>query len=142
MQVAQILKTKGGKVVTTSPESTAGDVARMLSEMKIGAVIVLGAGGKIAGIISERDIARGLAAHGSALPTIRVAELMTRSVATCTPESAITDIMATMTEKRFRHMPVLKDGALIGVVSIGDVVKYRLDELETETTALHEYIRA
>lgn len=142
MQVAQILKTKGGKVATTSPETTVGDVARMLLDLKIGALIVLGAGGKIVGIISERDIARALAVHGGALPTVRVVELMTRSVVTCTPESAITEIMATMTAKRFRHMPVLENGALVGVVSIGDVVKYRLDELESETAALHDYIRA
>lgn len=142
MQVAEILKTKGGNVVVTSPETTVGDVARVLRDMKIGAVVVVGTCGRIAGIISERDIARGLALHGGALPAVRVADLMTRTVVTCTPDNSITDIMTTMTTHRFRHMPVVKDGTLIGVISIGDVVKYRLDELETEASALHEYIRA
>lgn len=142
MQVTEILKTKGGTVVTTSPETTIDNVARILRDMRIGAVIVIGVAGRIAGIISERDIARAVAIHGATLPAMRVADLMTSSVVTCSPENSINEIMTTMTAHRFRHMPVVKDGALVGVISIGDVVKYRLGELETEASVLHEYIRA
>ncbi|MSO54730.1 MAG: CBS domain-containing protein [Rhodospirillales bacterium] len=142
MQVTEILKTKGGTVVTTSPETTIDNVARILRDMRIGVVIVIGVAGRIAGIISERDIARAVAIHGATLPAMRVADLMTSSVVTCSPENSINEIMTTMTAHRFRHMPVVKDGALVGVISIGDVVKYRLGELETEASVLHEYIRA
>jgi CBS domain-containing protein len=139
MLVGQILAAKGSKVVTTRPDATIAEVARLLRRARIGAVVVT-EGRTLAGIISERDIARGLADHGAELLEMKVGQLMTREVVTCTPEDTVDHLRATMTEGRFRHLPVLRDGEMIGIVSIGDVVKHRLDELEAETHQLQDYI--
>jgi CBS domain-containing protein len=139
MLVGQILAAKGSKVVTTRPDATIAEVARLLRRERIGAVVVT-EGRTLAGIISERDIARGLADHGAELLEMKVGQLMTREVVTCTPEDTVDHLRATMTEGRFRHLPVLRDGEMIGIVSIGDVVKHRLDELEAETHQLQDYI--
>jgi CBS domain-containing protein len=121
MLVGQILAAKGGKVVSTRPDATIADVARLLRREKIGAVVVVEAGA-LCGIISERDLARGLADHGAELLEMKVGQMMTRDVVTCTPEAGIDHLMQTMTEGRLRHLPVLEDGKMTGIISIGDVV--------------------
>ena len=140
MLIGQILAGKGSDVVTTRPDATVTEVARLLKAKRIGAVVVTDADGALCGIISERDLARGLADHGARLLEMRVAELMTSEVRTCSPDDGIEQLMQQMTEGRFRHLPVIEDGRMVGIISIGDVVKHRLQELETETHMLHDYI--
>ncbi len=140
MLIAQILAGKGSNVISTRPEATIAEVAGLLKQKRIGAVVVVDADGALCGIISERDLARGLADHGGGLLEMKVAQLMTRGVVTCAPEDDVTSLMKRMTDGRFRHLPVVKDGALSGIISIGDVVKHRLEELETETHMLQDYI--
>ena len=135
-----MLAAKGAKVVTVRPEATVATVIRMLKLEGIGALVVSEDGEKILGIISERDVVRALVDHGGEVLKVRVAELMTRSVKTCTLDANIKDVMAEMTRSRVRHLPVVRDGKLCGIISIGDVVKNRLDELETETSVLRDYI--
>jgi CBS domain-containing protein len=140
MLIAQILAGKGSDVITTRPEATIDEVAHLLNDKRIGAVVVLDADAKLCGIISERDLARGLARHGAALLEMQVGALMTRGVVTCAPEDDLQTLMQRMTEGRFRHLPVVKEGKLTGIISIGDVVKFRLQELEVETHMLQDYI--
>jgi CBS domain-containing protein len=140
MKVETMLAAKGDKVVTLRPDATVATVIRMLKLEGIGALVVSEDGEKILGIISERDVVRALVDHGGEVLKVRVAELMTRSVKTCTPEANIKDVMAEMTRSRVRHLPVVRDGKLCGIISIGDVVKNRLEELETETSVLRDYI--
>jgi CBS domain-containing protein len=140
MLIAQILAGKGSEVVSTRPEATIAEVAGLLKEKRIGAVVVTDADGKLCGIISERDLARGLAKYGSKLLDMKVGGLMTSDVVTCSPDDGIETLMQTMTDGRFRHLPVVKDGELTGIISIGDVVKHRLKELEAETHMLQDYI--
>jgi CBS domain-containing protein len=127
-------------VVSTRPDATIAEVASLLKARRIGAVVVTDAAGDLCGIISERDLARGLADHGADLLQMRVGELMTTAVTTCTPDDGVDKLMQKMTEGRFRHLPVIEAGRMIGIISIGDVVKHRLQELETETNLLHDYI--
>jgi CBS domain-containing protein len=140
MLIAQILAGKSPDVVTTRPDATIAEVAKLLKAKRIGAVVVTDADGGLCGIISERDLARGLADHGADLLTLRVGDLMTREVSTCSPDDGIDQLMQQMTEGRFRHLPVVADGRMIGIISIGDVVKHRLQELEQEAHMLHDYI--
>jgi len=140
MLIGQILAAKGDEVTTTRPDATIGEVARLLDEKHIGAVVVLDAGGQLCGIISERDIARGVATYGAELPKMTVDQLMTTDVVTCSPEDGVEKLMQTMTAGRFRHLPVVERGRMVGIISIGDVVKHRLEELEAETHLLHDYI--
>ena len=140
MLIAQILAGKGSDVISTRPEATIAEVAGLLKEKRIGAVVVTEADGRLCGIISERDLARGLANYGSKLLDMKVAALMTSDVVTCSPDDGIETLMQTMTDGRFRHLPVVKDGELTGIISIGDVVKHRLKELEAETHMLQDYI--
>ena len=140
MKVQAMLDAKGSKVATTRPYATIATVIRMLKLERIGALVVSEDGETLGGIISERDIVRGLVDHGHELLEMQVAELMTRAVKTCTPEANIKDVMAEMTRSRVRHLPVLDGGKLCGIISIGDVVKSRLDDLETETNVLRDYI--
>jgi CBS domain-containing protein len=140
MLIAQILAGKGGKVIATRPGATIAEVAALLKQKRIGALVVTEPDGRLCGIISERDLARGLADHGARLLEMKVAELMTAEVVTCAPDDGVEKLMQTMTERRFRHLPVVKEGELIGIISIGDVVKHRLQELEAETNMLHDYI--
>jgi CBS domain-containing protein len=135
-----MLAQKRGEVATTPPDSTIDTVVRRLKLDGIGALVVSGDDEEVVGIISERDIVRGLPDHGAALLSMKVSELMTRSVKTCGPDDKIEDIMSEMTRHRFRHMPVVSDGKLCGIISIGDVVKNRLEELETETHVLRDFI--
>ncbi len=140
IRISQILKDKGDRVVTIWPDATIADVVDVLQRERIGAVVVMQEKEGLVGIISERDVAHGLAEHGAELLARRVADVMTREVVTCTPESSVEEVMKQMTVQRSRHLPVVKDGALLCIISIGDVVKNRLEELETETTMLQEYI--
>ena len=140
MQVRQVIAQKELDVVTTLPEASIAEASALLREKNIGAVIVTAPDGTIAGILSERDIVRALPEHGGSLLDKKVADLMTKDVTTCTAEDRIDDVMKLMTSGRFRHLPVVTDGRLAGIISIGDVVKNRLRELESETSDLRQYI--
>jgi CBS domain-containing protein len=138
--VHAILAEKGRTIVTARPEQTVGAVCHLLAEKRIGAVLVLDAGDRIAGILSERDVVRALARDGAAALERPVSGYMTRSVQTCSPHDTIAEVMAWMTTGRFRHLPVVEDGRLIGVVSIGDVVKHRIAQAEREAEEMRTYI--
>jgi CBS domain-containing protein len=140
MLIGQILARKGSDVVTIAPDAGIAELSRLLAERNIGAVLVTGPGDSLVGIVSERDVARGLARHGAALLQLRVAELMTREVVTCSTGDTLEQLMREMTLHRIRHLPVVEDGRLSGMISIGDVVKHRLQELEDEAHNLQEYI--
>jgi CBS domain-containing protein len=140
MQVMQILKEKGAEVTTMAADASIADAIRTLNEKRIGAIVVANRRGDVEGILSERDLIHAVAERGADFLTARIADLMTRHVFTCTPETSIEELMRQMTLRRIRHLPVLRDGQLCGIVSIGDVVKNRLLELETEATTLREYI--
>jgi CBS domain-containing protein len=142
MRVADILRIKGSTVKTVTPDETALELAEKLRAAQIGAMIVSENGTSIDGIISERDLAFGLAEHGRELPRIAVSKLMTKLVLVCSPEDSITDVMKLMTQRRIRHLPV-KDGAqLVGIISIGDVLKHRLGEVQLEANVLRDYAMA
>ncbi len=140
MDVASLLRAKGSSVATEPPEATIAGIAARLNQEKIGALVVSDDGVNVLGIISERDIVRGLADHGLDLLDKRADELMTAEVFTCTPNDTTGELMAVMTARRIRHIPVIEDGGLCGIVSIGDVVKDRLDEIEREANALRDYV--
>jgi CBS domain-containing protein len=142
MRVADILRIKGSTVKTVTPDETALELSEKLRAAQIGAMIVSEDGTSIDGIISERDLAYGLASHGRELPRIAVSKLMTKVVLVCSPEDSITDVMKLMTQRRIRHLPV-KDGAqLVGINSIGDVLKHRLGEVQLEANVLRDYAMA
>ena len=141
MTVNDILLQKGSDVITIEPTATVAAAVRMLAQHRIGALLVTGADYHIVGIISERDIVRVLDQRGPAVLNAPVAEVMTRKVVTCDRRETIADIMERMTTGKFRHVPVVEHGRLAGLVSIGDVVKVRLSQLEHEQNALREYIR-
>lgn len=140
MIVNDILHAKGSRVVTIALTASISELVAELARERIGAAVVAGEGRRLDGIVSERDIARGLAEHGSALLDLPVAVIMTTDVATCAPTSDVAAVARTMTTGRFRHLPVVDDGNLIGIVSIGDVVKARIDQLETEADQLMDYL--
>jgi CBS domain-containing protein len=128
-------------VATVAPDATLAQAVRLLAEKKIGALVVTGPADGIAGTISERDIVRAFAAQREKALASPVSEYMTRKVVTCTTDDTVTDLMQRMTTGRFRHVPVLEHGRLAGIVSIGDVVKLRVAEMERESEALKDYIR-
>jgi len=140
MTVARILAAKGGDVFTIQPHRTLAEVARLLTDKKIGAAVVAGADGLIAGIVSERDIVRAVANGGCAALDEPVTRHMSAKVATTTRSATVRSVMEQMTSGRFRHVPVIEHGRLAGLVSIGDVVKSHIEEIETEHQALREYI--
>ena len=140
MFVARILDDKGHEVVTADPGESVADIAATMAERRIGAMPVSSPGGSLVGIVSERDVVAALAERGRGVLDRPVQEIMTRRVITCTRADHIDDLMARMTEGRMRHLPVLEDGALVGIVSIGDVVKARMGEIEAEAQALKDYI--
>ena len=140
MNVAAILRQKGRAVTTASPSTTLLEVANKLAAKRIGAIVIVGARGEVAGIVSERDIIRALSTSGADCLTRPVAETMTRQVVTCQETDTLDELMAMMTARRFRHLPVVTDGALVGIVSIGDVVKHHVAEVEMEATAMRDYI--
>jgi len=139
MTVAAILSRKGREVVTVTADRSIADVIHMLAEHRIGAVVVADAGSRILGIVSERDVVRALVRGPGALDGA-VASIMTAKVVTCTDHDTINDVMARMTEGRFRHLPVVEDGRLAGIVSIGDVVKARIEQVEREADEMRAYI--
>ena len=142
MQVRHILRDKGHEVFTITSDATLSEAARLLASKRIGAVVVRDRDGSLAGILSERDIVRALAqASVAALPDM-VAKHMTRAVATCCETDSVDDLMEMMTRGRFRHVPVVDDDKLTGIVSIGDVVKTRIAETVQEAQSLREYIAA
>lgn len=141
MNVKTILAAKGGDVATIEPTADLAAAAKLLAARRIGAVVILGAGGRLAGILSERDIVRTIAEQGAQALSLPVSQVMTRNVATCSEDDDIATIMERMTEGKFRHMPVVVKGQMIGLVSIGDVVKQRVGEIEHESEALRDYIR-
>jgi CBS domain-containing protein len=140
MNVRSILEAKGRSVATISPDATLADAAHLLAERRIGAVVVTGSGMSVAGILSERDIVRAVSERGAAALDRTVADTMTRSVVTCTEADTIGQLMEQMTAGKFRHLPVVDQGRLVGIMSIGDVVKWRLADMETEAAALKDYI--
>jgi CBS domain-containing protein len=142
LTVQAILTRKGSTVCTIEPAASIADAAKSLAYHGIGALVVIGAEGQTVGIISERDIVRAVSAMGGAALQTPVAEVMTRKVTTCSLNDKLVDLMQRMTEGKFRHLPVIEERRLIGIVSIGDVVKSRLKELERESNALNEYIRS
>lgn len=141
MNVKTILAAKGGDVISIEPTADLSAAAKLLSKHRIGAVVICGAGGRLAGILSERDIVRAVAEHGSSALALPVGQVMTRNVITCSENDSISELMERMTERKFRHMPVLKAERLIGVISIGDVVKSRVQEIETDAAAMRDYIQ-
>jgi len=142
MYVHDILRHKGRDVFTVDPGATIQELAKALMARKIGAAVVSDHDGAVVGVISERDIIQCVAEHGAECLSCEVRELMTAAVITCGPDTKIDDVMGLMTERRIRHIPVLESGALVGIVSIGDVVKDRIAEVEREASQLRQYISA
>ena len=146
MNVKTILAAKknnlGGDIVTIEPTADLAAAAKVLAARRIGAVLIRGAGERLAGILSERDIVRALAERGASALDLPVGQVMTREVETCGEDDTIANLMERMTTGKFRHMPVLDNGKLIGLISIGDVVKQRVEEIEHESEALRDYIRS
>ena len=139
MRISDLLRSKGTAVATVEPQTTVTELISGLAEHNVGAMVVVGPEG-IAGIVSERDVVRRLNDQGPALLSKPVSEIMTKLVATCTPEDSVDHLSALMTERRIRHVPVLVNGKLAGIVSIGDVVKNRMQELEKSQRQLEAYI--
>ena len=139
MRIEDVLRNKGAAVATIAPETPVSQLLAALAGMNVGALVVVGTEG-LAGIVSERDVVRRLHERGSSLLVQPVSEIMTSVIVTCTPRDTVDDLAALMTENRVRHVPVLDDGRLAGIVSIGDVVKSRMAELETEQQQLQAYI--
>jgi len=140
MRISDVLRVKGGQVVTVSPETRVDALLSVLAEHRIGAIVVSADGTRVEGIVSERDIVRALAKRGAAVLTEPVTAIHTTEVHTVQPEAPLDEVERLMTERRFRHVPVVVDGELRGIVSIGDVVKERIGELETERSSLAGYI--
>lgn len=138
--VAAILKHKGNQVVTVAPTTNIGAVAQILSDQRIGSVLIEDSAGQLLGIVSERDIVRSLAANGARTLEMTAGQLMTRALRSAAPRTTVEEAMRDMTVGRFRHMPVLDRGELIGVISIGDVVKARIMEQEHEVESLKTYV--
>jgi CBS domain-containing protein len=141
MTVKAILSAKGTEVLTIEPTTNVAAAAKLLAERKIGALVVTGPDQRVVGIVSERDIVQELAAHGPAALDLALTEVMTRKVTTCSASDTISSVMERMSAGKFRHLPVLEQGRLAGIVSIGDVVKHRLQEMEREQSALRDYIQ-
>ncbi len=141
MFVSDVLAEKGSLVFSAAPQTTVAQVAEQLSTRRVGSVLVL-RDSKVVGVVSERDIVRALAQHGAAALNMEAGQIMTSDVVACDPDDTIEQVMATMTRGRFRHLPVMRHGELLGLISIGDVVKARLTETQVEAEALKAYIVA
>ena len=141
MSVAAILNEKGSAVITIEPDRTLAEAAALMASHRIGAAVVVDGRGRLLGVVSERDVVRALAETGAEAVALVVRTVMTRDVVTCGPGETINELMVRMTRGRFRHVPVMEDGRLVGIVSIGDVVKERVEEIEHESEALRDYIR-
>jgi CBS domain-containing protein len=141
VQISQLLRHKGGDVATVDGSESVRAALGLLASLGIGALVVSADGKRIDGIVSERDVARGLHERGAGLLADPVSSVMTADVHTCRPDASVHDLARMMTDHRVRHVPVVADGVLVGIVSIGDVVKARLDELEAERAQLVDYIQ-
>jgi CBS domain-containing protein len=139
VNIAQLLKAKGRAVTTARPDVKLLDIVTSLASKRIGAIVIVGEKGELAGIISERDVIQALAKSSEAVLEDSVSKHMTREVVTCQESTTIDEMMELMTQGRFRHVPVIEDGALIGIISIGDVVKNHIAEVEMEVTAMRGY---
>ena len=142
MNVAAILKEKGSEIITARPGQSVREVMDLLASKRIGAVLIVDSDNGLAGVVSERDIVRELSRQGVACLDLEVSDLMTKDVISCAPSDSIGTVMGTMTAKRIRHLPVMREGQLEGFISIGDVVKARIQEIEQEAEALRQYITA
>ena len=144
MNVKAILAAKklGGDIISIEPTADLATAAKLLSKHRIGSVVILGVGERLVGILSERDIVRAVSEQGAGALALPVGQVMTRDVATCGEDDTVASIMERMTAGRFRHMPVVANGRLVGLISIGDVVKQRVDEIEGEAQAMRDYIRS
>ncbi len=142
MYVKDLLRDKGSAVFTVSPETSVAELAKSLVRRRIGAAGVVDGEGGLVGVVSERDIVHSVAERGAAAVECEVSELMTKTVHTASPETMIDEVMLLMTERRIRHVPVIEDGKLAGIISIGDVVKHRIASAEREANQLRDYIRA
>ncbi|HZI98912.1 MAG TPA: CBS domain-containing protein [Actinomycetales bacterium] len=140
MRISDVLRRKGDEVVTVPPDESVRTLLTKLAEHKVGAMVVSADGSTVDGIVSERDVVRHLNSDGEVMLSETVAQIMTSDVHTCTPQATVVDVMRTMTDQRVRHIPVVVDGRLAGIVSIGDVVKHRIDELTDERDHLTAYI--
>jgi CBS domain-containing protein len=141
MNVKTILSVKGSEVITIGPTATLEEAIATLSRNRIGALVVLGADQRVIGILSERDIVRALSERGAGALKEPLSQTMTRVVVSCCEADTVSDLMERMTRGRFRHIPVLEQERLVGIISIGDVVKQRLGEMERESEALRDYIQ-
>lgn len=140
MKISDVLRSKGGDVVTASPDDTVTDLLTLLAEHRIGAVVVSSGDGAVDGIVSERDVVRHLQRRGTAVLEAPVSAIMTADVHTCTAQDEVSDLESRMTERRIRHVPVVEEGRLVAIVSIGDVVKHRIRDLAAERDQLEAYI--
>ncbi|MGQ5702706.1 CBS domain-containing protein [Sandaracinobacteroides sp. A072] len=141
MGIAAILQDKGSEVVTVGPDSSISEIIAELTARRIGAVLVM-TGESVVGVVSERDVVRGLAAHRGDVLSLKAKEIMTAPVITISPADSVPHAMELMTGRRIRHLPVMESGRLVGLVSIGDLVKRRIEEVEQEASALKDYISA
>jgi CBS domain-containing protein len=142
MTVRRILEHKGHEVATVRPDAEIEEAVSLFHAKHIGALVVSADGEEVAGIISERDIVGALAQWGAEIWHMKVATVMSRPVVTCREQDGIADLMILMTERRIRHLPVVEEGRLIGIVSIGDVVKHRIEEVESEANTIREFIHS
>ncbi|MCC7280943.1 MAG: CBS domain-containing protein [Acetobacteraceae bacterium] len=140
MTIGRILKSKGSDTISARPDDTAEQVAKLLAAHNIGAVLVRSADDAILGILSERDIVWAIGRHGEAALKLTASALMSRNMVNCTPDDSVAQVMAVMTNRRVRHLPVIKDGALVGIISIGDVVKERIGQAELEAEHLRAFV--
>jgi CBS domain-containing protein len=140
MNVASILKLKGRSVATARPSETVQDIAAKLGSRRIGAIVIVGENGHVDGIVSERDIVRVIGEQGAAALAKPVGDVMTKDVVACHESNALDELMQLMTDGRFRHLPVMEDGTLVGIVSIGDVVKNHVAEVEMEVSSMRSYL--
>lgn len=140
MKIAELLRRKTSGIVKIGPEQSIAEAAAALTENKIGALLVESQGGEIVGILSERDIISGMAPHGADLHDVAVEELMTRKLIHCSPQDTVLETMAMMTDRNIRHLPVFDDDELVGFISIRDLVKWRIMEVQSEAEAMRAYI--
>lgn len=140
MIVESVLNAKGSSVVTARPDTPVSEIAKFLAEAGIGAVVISADNARVQGILSERDIVRAIAEQGAGALSLSASDLMTQDVVTCAPADHVAELMGIMTEKRIRHLPVVSEGTLAGIISIGDVVRCRVQEIESEAEALRTYV--
>jgi CBS domain-containing protein len=140
MNVESVINSKGSSVVTARPDVPVSQIAKLLSDAGIGAVVISADNARVLGILSERDIVRAIAEQGDQALTLPASDLMTRDVVTCNPADHVAELMGIMTKRRIRHLPVVSEGTLSGIISIGDVVRCRVQEIESEAEALRTYV--